>query len=179
MIYLLISLRLALPGSTTDPRQKRGRALSPEAHHRRPFFFFFSLFSHTFLFLFLFLGMGGIGVGQGKSKHCLILVGWLPHGNVIKPLPSPSTRLFMYFLGWSGGYGYQNLSWPGPQGPQPVGDSVGSRSQRFCWVVCFQEIPCSSPVRGSGISQEIGEVVASCWGFASPWPPSPFPDYFP
>jgi len=22
-------------------------------------------------------------------------------------------------------------------------------------------------------------VVASCWGFASPWPPSPLPDYFP
>ena len=22
-------------------------------------------------------------------------------------------------------------------------------------------------------------MVASCWGFASPWPPSPLPDYFP
>ena len=31
--YFLISLRLALPGSTTDPREERGRAHSPEAHH--------------------------------------------------------------------------------------------------------------------------------------------------
>ena len=92
MIYLLISLRLALPGPTTGPRQKRGRALSPEAHHP-PIFIFLSLFSHTFYFPFIFLGMGWvvIEVGQGISEHCLILGDWLPHGNVIKP---PSLSLY-------------------------------------------------------------------------------------
>ena len=38
---------------------------------------------------------------------------------------------------------------------------------------------CFSPVRGIRDQSGSGEVVASCWGFASPWPPSPLPDYFP
>ena len=45
-------------------------------------------------------------------------------------------------------------------------------SQMFEWCV-------SSPVRGIRDQSGSGEVVASCWGFASPWPPSPLPDYFP
>ena len=64
-------------------------------------------------------------------------------------------------------------------GPVRKDPSLLVRGDGGFWVVCFLEIPCSSPVRGSGISQESGEVVASCGGFASPWPPSPFPDYFP
>ena len=166
-------MRCPVPPRIPD---RRGEGPFPLKHTTALFFSFsfFSLFSHTFIVLFLFLGMGGIGVGQGISEHCLILGDWLPHGNVIKPPSSPSTRLFMYFLEWSGGYGYQNLSWPGPQGPQPV----GSRSQRFLGGL-FSRNPCSSPVRGSGISQESGEVVASYWGFAFPLLLSPFPEYFP
>ena len=45
-------------------------------------------------------------------------------------------------------------------------------SQMFEWCVV-------SPVRGIRDQSGSGEVVASCWGFASPWPPSPLPDYFP
>ena len=51
MIYLLISLRLALPGSTTDPRKERGRALSPGAHH--PPYYDNPFFSLTHLFVAL------------------------------------------------------------------------------------------------------------------------------
>ena len=101
---------------------------------------------------------------SGEIRALPYTGGWLPHGNFIKPRFFPLGYLCISRVGW--GYGYQKLSWPGPQGPQPVGSKV----QRSFVVVCFLG---SSPVRGSGISQESGEVVASCWGFASPWPPSP------
>ena len=163
-------MRLALPGSTTDPRQKRGRALSPEAHHPPIFFFSLSFLSNFYYYYFL-IGYGWYW-GRSGEIRALPYTGGLatPWQMSSNPLSSPSTWLFLYFLKWSGGYGYQKFAWPGPQGPQPV----GSRITRFLGGL-FSRNPCSSPVRGSGISQESGEVVASCWG----WPPSPFPDYFP
>ena len=145
MIYFLISLRLALPGSTTDPREERGRAQSPEAHQPHPPFFLFLFLSHTLLFyFFIFLGgWGGGGVGQGGIRELPRTGGWLPHGNVF----NPPTHLYSYipfFLG-----GGSQVGGPDPQGPQPM------RVVRV-W-----------PAEGLRDQSGGGEVVASCWGFAS------------
>ena len=126
--------------------------------------------------LFSFISWYGWSWGRSGEIRALPYTGGLatPWQRHQTPFPLPLPDYLCIFLSVERGYGYQKLGWPGPQEPQPV----GSRSRRFL-VVCFLENPCSSPVRGSGISQESGEVVASCWGFASPWPPSPFLDYFP
>ena len=174
MIYLLISLRLALPGSTTEPRQKRGRALSSEAHHRPLFFFFFSLFSLTLLLSFFFsLVWVVLGSVRGYPSTALYWGIGYPMATSSNPFPLPLPYLCI-FLGGAG----LRLSkiYHGPVRKDP---SLLVRGDGGFWVVCFLGTHALSPVRGSGISQESGEVVASYWGFASPWPPSPFPDYFP
>ena len=154
-------MRCPVPPRIPDRRGEEPFPLKHTTPRFLPFFFFFSLFLSHFYFPFIFLGMEG---RSGEIRALPYTGGWLPHGNVIKPPFFPLGYLCISRVGW--GYGYQKLSWPGPQGPQPVGSKV----QRSFVVVCFLG---SSPVRGSGISQDSGEVVASCWGFASPWLPSP------
>ena len=107
----------------------RGEEPFPLKHTTpRLFFFSLSLFSLTLLFSFYFLGYGVVlGSVRGDPSTASYWGVGYPMATSSNPLPSPSSWLFMYFLEWSGGYGYRKFARPGPQGPQPV----GSRNQRF------------------------------------------------
>ena len=110
--------------------------------------------------------MGSVGGDPSTALYWGLATPWQMSSN---PLSSPSAWLFLYFLKWSGGYGYQKFAWPGPQGPQPV----GSRIKRFFLGGLFSRNPCSSPVRGSG--DQSGKWRGGCLMLGICFPMAPIP----
>ena len=140
----------------------------PLKHTTPRFFFFFSLTLLYYIYFFL----GGPGEGSVRGIQALPHTGgWLPHSSVFNPLSSPTLRLCFIMGGGVLRYmAFDKYVWPGPQGPQPA-CSIGKRSgffERFVGGLFL------SPVRGSGISQEVGRWLPHAGDLLPHGPHPPF-----